>query len=212
MNSSRRRFVAMRAACSGLRLFRRAGSTDPLMILVGAFRSSALAALGERRMVCAPPSHATRPLILSSCQSVLIISVIQIAIVLFQSFSRNSLSAFFCNFRIRVMVLAGIRFRFFKYPSSTIIRCLGAYTKNRRTPVVGPRASKRLSPKAAVVGRRSWLPYACSISSNASASAAASSDSPSMNSSSVVLLAVFSEWIVQRTPDYTCEGIPRATP
>ena len=93
-----------------------------------------------------------------------------------------------------------------------MIRCLGAYTKNRRTPVVGPRASKRLSPKAAVVGRRSWLPYACSISSKASVSAAASSDSPSMNSSSVVLLEVFSEWIVQRTPDYTTTGIPSRPP
>ena len=46
------------------------------------------------------------------------------------------------------MVLVGIFLRFLTYPSSTMIRCPGAYTKNSRTPDVSPRASKTLDEHA----------------------------------------------------------------
>ena len=54
----------------------------------------------------------------------------------------NALSVPSCNFRIRAMIAAGMRVRFLTYPSSTMIRCPGANTKNNRIPVVSPRASK----------------------------------------------------------------------
>ena len=58
MNSKRRRFVAMRAACSGLRRLRRAGRTGPLMVVVSVARASGRTAfVGGRRMGLSSMRH-----------------------------------------------------------------------------------------------------------------------------------------------------------
>ena len=118
-------------------------------------------------------------------------------------------SASFCRFRIRAMIFAGMLVRFLTYPSSTIIWRPSANTKNNRTPVVSPRASKSPLPRGLEIGPRRLLPCVSSTSSRASASASASSESPLRNTSSVVPFVTLSERTVQHIPDYTSHGIPR---